>query len=603
MNLVLFHLQLKKDMKVLLNVILLLNFATFSIASHESESDEHHHHHRDDEPFEYPCQNKFVPFKLDDAPAEFGVSAGEYKEGQQAYVGLFNGGFALGVGRIQISPPGFVFNGPNGFGIFFNDSSILFYLQRNKHHKYEWIPSQYGNDVPFAIDVGTEIFGDLLLFARIKIGQFIALGLSFPSSGNVVYVDGNNVVQFTSTNYEILTCKSQKKNETHIPLPKISMPGPTFDTGCINNWQPYKNDNAPSKNGISAGLHECGNHAYVGKGKISSWIPGRIQTVGKTGFYTMGKRSQAFLANGSYYLADNPNYTYYWQPFRGSLPNNAVQVRPDIGAITYPVIRVKIDGHVKIGYFVAPNSNGFFPSNDGTENEVINDFEFLVCDPVPKYHCEQKWKKYIGDNAPLVDGFPVSIYNTDTGSYIGRGTRKCINGCDYGLGKIQVTSPAGVYYLDDMTATQVFDNITAEYLVKNTSYTYEWVQSTNGVKVENALEVHKEGHRPFYIGITKYNYKVYIGKVRPGEGLYFIDPNGKQKVTSSYNVLTCTSPDASSHGHHNEDMKNWYSKFSCPKRMKWDYKSFKCVCDPEWKGLFKSATAKWNDEICSYVSI
>ncbi|KAG5667262.1 hypothetical protein PVAND_015250 [Polypedilum vanderplanki] len=73
------------------------------------------------------------------------------------------------------------------------------------------------------------------------------------------------------------------------------------------------------------------------------------------------------------------------------------------------------------------------------------------------------------------------------------------------------------------------------------------------------LQLHKEGHRPFYIGMTRINDNVVVGKVRPGDGLFFIDPvTGKQQSTSSYEVLTCTSPDASNGEYKEESDADWF---------------------------------------------
>lgn len=179
----------------------------------------------------------------------------------------------------------------------------------------------------------------------------------------------------------------------------------------------------------------------------------------------------------------------------------------------------------------------------------------------------------------------------------------CIKGCEYNIGRIQLTAKAGVYYIDHLHRSEVFDNVAVEYLVKNSSYNYKWVPSRNGVKVENALEISNEGQRPFYIGITKYNYNVVIGKVRLGEGLYFTNIDGKQKFLSSYNVLTCTSADAFNKIVSNAKMnENYYSKFGCPVRKIWSFAEWQCVCKDEWKGLIKPISAKWNEETCSYVS-
>jgi hypothetical protein len=170
------------------------------------------------------------------------------------------------------------------------------------------------------------------------------------------------------------------------------------------------------------------------------------------------------------------------------------------------------------------------------------------------------------------------------------------------LGRIQVNPPAGAFYLDDLMASEVYDNTTAEYLLEDMSYIYKWQPSRNGLQVENALVVRKEGHLPFYIGVTKFNFKVVIGKVRPGQGLFFIDGSGKQRVTSSYNVLTCTSPYASKGVYQIESDKSWFTQFGCPQRKEWNYKQWRCVCKDEWKGLFNLGGGVWSEEKCSYVA-
>ena len=167
------------------------------------------------------------------------------------------------------------------------------------------------------------------------------------------------------------------------------------------------------------------------------------------------------------------------------------------------------------------------------------------------------------------------------------------------MGRIQANS-SGVYYLDDLTATEKFDTTTAEYLVKNPNYFYKWTASLNGVKVTNALELHKKGHRPFYIGMTRINNDVFVGKVRPGEGLYFVDINGQQKTLSSYNVLTCTSSAAASGVYEEESNESWFGSFGCPIRKEWNYKQWRCVCRDDFKGIFTSASGKWNEDTCSY---
>jgi hypothetical protein len=335
------------------------------------------------------------------------VAAGNYEDGKTAYVGIVNALVVLLAGRIQVDPPGIWHNGPDGSGVLTTDSTKMWYLKKDRKHRYGWVDSHDGESVPFAIDIGTELLGDAVYIARVVKGDRVFVGYVPASAGYAFYVDDNGFVTTTATGYEVLTCKSRKCNETDIPLPKPTIFGTTYDTGCskchlkyhqdfsefffnfshstVNNWVPYNNDNAPAENGISAGQYDCDNEAYVGKAKAAHWMPGRIQTGGESGFYATGKTGQTYLSSGSFYLADNPSYNYYWQEFKGTLPSNAVQVRSDVGALTYPVVRAKIDGKMTVGFYIAINSFAFMPSDSG--NQVLADYELLLCDPIPKYQC------------------------------------------------------------------------------------------------------------------------------------------------------------------------------------------------------------------------
>ncbi|KAG5667238.1 hypothetical protein PVAND_015228 [Polypedilum vanderplanki] len=532
---------------------------------------------------------------------EYGLSAGYYAPGKKAYIGLGNwNDMLLNAGRIQLDPPGLLIPSAKNRGIFLNDSNKMWYLARRNHHRYNWIASENGKDVPFAIEYGVKTSGLKSYIGRIKKNQTVFLGIVVPGMNVMYFVDENGNSQ-TSNTYDVLTCKSYK-NETAIPLPRITATSSLSSnvdssTGCIHNWQPYNNDDAPAKNGISAGEHDCGNTAYVGYGNPANLIrPGRLQIIDKKGIYLLHKKTEVYLNDSSvYYLLNNHHYTYKWVTYDGNnkVLQNAVFTKNSNRSLKLPIARVKTNGHIHIGFFVSPIA--YFPTNDGKDDEVHIDFEILVCDPWPKYKCTQQWKKL---NANIsVDGFSV-----DSTSFIGRGTRKCINGCDYGLGKIQSGSN-GVNYLDDLSATAVFDNSSnVEYLVKNPSDTYKWQPSRNGVKVVNALELHKEGHRPFYIGMTRINDNVVVGKVRPGDGLFFIDPvTGKQQSTSSYEVLTCTSPDASNGEYEEESDADWFGSFGCPVRKEWSFIKWRCVCRDEFRDVFAFSGAKWNDETCSYV--
>ncbi|KAG5667259.1 hypothetical protein PVAND_015247 [Polypedilum vanderplanki] len=104
------------------------------------------------------CGNKFYRYYLDDAPAKYGLSAGYYAPGKEAYVAIGNWQCAvLNSGRLQLDPPGVLLPNLGGPGTFLNDSHQMWYFYKNPHHEYKWVDTNNGEIVPYAIDFNTEI--------------------------------------------------------------------------------------------------------------------------------------------------------------------------------------------------------------------------------------------------------------------------------------------------------------------------------------------------------------------------------------------------------------------------------------------------------------
>jgi len=57
--------------------------------------------------------------------------------------------------------------------------------------------------------------------------------------------------------------------------------------------------------------------------------------------------------------------------------------------------------------------------------------------------------------------------------------------------------------------------------------------------VKNAIAINQSGNWPYYIGRTKSNGLMVIGKVLPSIGLVYADRYGNEKITKAYEVLTC----------------------------------------------------------------
>ncbi|KAG5675262.1 hypothetical protein PVAND_005177 [Polypedilum vanderplanki] len=339
---------------------------------------------------DHECGNQFYPYNLDNEPAINGLSAEQYAPGKEAYVGLnLLKNIAFQFNRIQLNPPGVNLYNPSGISTFSNDSSKIWYLYNNPNHTCKWVDCPNIDFPPNSIQVASDLSGYQILAGRIvRPNGLVYVGLVLSIAKIMLYVDENNLTQIVPSGYQILTCKSSVKNEMKYPAPYYDFPTtPDPDVGCINNWQPYNNDDAPSKNGVAAGTFDVNNIAYVGKVKLQQYIdgvviPGRIQINHKSGIFTSNAGKTIFIANGSYYLVNNPNYSYYWVSFNGTgLPTNAVYARDDIGKLKHAIGRLETNGQTQIGYVT---NLLLVLTNNGNGDELFNRYEVLVCDPWPK---------------------------------------------------------------------------------------------------------------------------------------------------------------------------------------------------------------------------
>ena len=137
-------------------------------------------------------------------------------------------------GRIQIDPPGIWQVTFAGIGKFSNDSNKIWFLEADENHLYEWVSSQNGDHVPFAIDIGSEVIGEKVYIGRVVRNGEALPGFCVTMSGFIHYVNEKGVMA-SDKSYEVLTCKSRVYHEDPIPIPKPSSFGdPTLnvDHGC-----------------------------------------------------------------------------------------------------------------------------------------------------------------------------------------------------------------------------------------------------------------------------------------------------------------------------------------------------------------------------------
>lgn len=146
-----------------------------------------------------------------------------------------------------------------------------------------------------------------------------------------------------------------------------------------------------------------------------------------------------------------------------------------------------------------------------------------------------KWAPYENNLQPLTNG----VYTDDENStFVGRTTENK----DYVVGRVQVTSPSGLLHLTT-SGSWSLDTVGAEYLLRNDTSSYQWIDSSYGQPVEHAVSIRKSSSFwPMYIGRVQHNSTYqYIGRVLPAQGLQFHDGNPVEDIITHYQVLTCTT--------------------------------------------------------------
>jgi hypothetical protein len=158
----------------------------------------------------------------------------------------------------------------------------------------------------------------------------------------------------------------------------------------VHEWKAFNNDDAPTKDGIAAGLYDVDNMAYVGKGDVGTIIGARIQvSEPENGAYLMKSGKSYRQKNGAFYLVDNPNYHYYWVDSRaGTAHPNAIVVKTaESSTVSSYIGRLQVDGKTNVGRASAVIGMVFVGSNGMAQ--VGKSYQVLVCDPKPVNPCSK----------------------------------------------------------------------------------------------------------------------------------------------------------------------------------------------------------------------
>ncbi|KAJ6643999.1 hypothetical protein Bhyg_03294, partial [Pseudolycoriella hygida] len=144
--------------------------------------------------------------------------------------------------------------------------------------------------------------------------------------------------------------------------------------------------------------------------------------------------------------------------------------------------------------------------------------------PLKEEECTHTWKKYTGNTTTEFDGLEAGLFKPGIKAYVGRG----IFDSQFVPGRFQIEEPTGLYHPSAWSVHRIIDS--AEYLALNSSQSYEWVDSSDGHIVENAVI---PGHTP---GRTVHGEWLTPG----GQGnAHYENGDNEEVATQNYQVLTC----------------------------------------------------------------
>ncbi|KAG5668136.1 hypothetical protein PVAND_016088 [Polypedilum vanderplanki] len=272
----------------------------------------------------------------------------------------------------------------------------------------------------------------------------------------------------------------------------------TPDT-CVLTWKAYDpsiNQFDPLNDGVLIGYGPDDSPQYVGQ-IITQYgkTPARIVVNGTKapGGYSIYISKQVKGKIGeTFYLSIGPNNYFYWiNASYDDIITNSVKIKGNV--YLYGISRIndttsKGKEFSTLGITFFDIGTFFYDSEKGNVNSIgKNKAELLVCssndDQLSAYEadhdqtaCVNEWRYYDTVNdpeAPLKYGIFVGNYYDKSPIYVGRGYQTCW-GITPGRIAVNGTKPPAVYSPCD--GTEYGDsNTTAQFLVYNSSQTYEWV--------------------------------------------------------------------------------------------------------------------------------
>lgn len=165
--------------------------------------------------------------------------------------------------------------------------------------------------------------------------------------------------------------------------------------------------------------------------------------------------------------------------------------------------------------------------------ECPNSIQILIL--IRKYLPD--WKIYnVGSGAPP-DGISAGVDELMKRAFVGRGT---VEKKQSSIGKLMVeaTSLYGMGMYTGYGGKEYHITSGIEYYAKEPDCKYEWVLSSNGQQVPDAVGFTSDGYS-FYVGRTHTFGSIEIGKVTLELKIMLYGWGGKEHKASVYEVLVC----------------------------------------------------------------
>lgn len=146
---------------------------------------------------------------------------------------------------------------------------------------------------------------------------------------------------------------------------------------------------------------------------------------------------------------------------------------------------------------------------------------------------DKEWKPFNGPSGPSAEGISAGLFSDGKESYVGRGTYNGHLAPGTLLIEDAINRTAGLYIEYGGIERYLTSNV--EYYAKSPECNYNWIASSDGKTVANAISYKSDGFT-MYVGRIFAESSWFVGKVPIETHIIYY---GQGKVSPTYEVLVC----------------------------------------------------------------